>query len=156
MLLEKKELEGRKVDLTMRVEKDVWDKALADVYQQVKIAYPSEDESRAALEEKYGADFLYQESVNATYPQALVEAISKEDILIAGTPTLEIVTIGPEGYDFRATVDLYPEVKLGQYKGLSAPYPQVELTEDDTEAAVAEFMRNHLVQEHPEKAAMGD
>ncbi len=156
MLLEKKELEGRKVALTLRVEKDAWGKALADVYQQVKIAYPSEDESRAALEEKYGVDFLYQEGVNATYPQALVEAINKEDILIAGTPALEIVTIGPDGYDFKATVDLYPEVKLGQYKGLTAAYPQVQLTEQDTEEAVAEFLRGNIVQEHPEKAAMGD
>lgn len=65
-------------------------------------------------------------------------------------------SIGPEGYIFTALIDLYPEVKLGQYKGLSAPRPTVELSDDDVTAAIEEYLQNHLAEEHPEKAAMGD
>lgn len=64
--------------------------------------------------------------------------------------------IGPEGYVFTALIDLYPEVKLGQYKGLSAPRPQVELSDDDVTAAIDEYLQGHLTEEHPKKAAMGD
>ena len=49
-----------------------------------------------------------------------------------------------------------PEVKLGQYKGLSAVYPQVELSNDDTEAALDEYARANPDVQHPERAAMGD
>ena len=42
---------------------------------------------RANIEAKYGAEFLIREAVNDTYPQALVEAIQREELLIAGTPT---------------------------------------------------------------------
>ena len=49
-----------------------------------------------------------------------------------------------------------PEVKLGQYKGLSAPRPQVELSDDDVTAAIDEYLQGHLTEEHPKKAAMGD
>ena len=65
-------------------------------------------------------------------------------------------TIGPDGYTFTAVIDLYPEVQLGQYKGLTAVYPEVELSSDDTESALAEYARTHPVVEHPERAAMGD
>ena len=47
-------------------------------------------------------------------------------------------------------------MQLGQYKGLTAVYPEVELSSDDTESALAEYARTHPVVEHPERAAMGD
>ena len=46
-------------------------------------------------------------------------AIASEDIQIAAPPALNVETIGPDGYTFTALIDLYPEVKLGQYKGLA-------------------------------------
>ena len=94
--------------------------------------------------------------MNDTYPAALVEAIGQSDIQIAGTPTLTVEEIGADGYTFAAVIDLYPEVQLGQYKGLSAVYPEVELTSDDTEAALEEYARANPHVEHPDRAAMGD
>lgn len=41
---------------------------------------------REKIEAVYGSDFLYQEAVNETYPQALVDAIGQEDISIAAPP----------------------------------------------------------------------
>ena len=41
-------------------------------------------------------------------------------------------------------------------QGLTAVYPEVELSSDDTESALAEYARTHPVVEHPERAAMGD
>ena len=156
-LLKREDLENRQVKLTLQVEKDSWDAALAKAYEDVKDLYPVEGEvTREKLEEKYGEDFLYQEAVNETFPTVLVQAISDEGIRIAGTPDLSVVTIGKDGYTFAATIDLYPEVKLGQYKGLRAVCAAAELSEDDTAAAIAQYLRTHPVEELPEKAAMGD
>ena len=137
-IIKREELpEQRQVRLTIAVDKDTWQASLAKCYQGVKSVCPVAGEpTRENLEQAYGPEFLYQEAVNDTYPQALVEAISQSDIQIAGTPTLSVETIGPDGYTFAAVIDLYPEVELGQYKGLSAVYPQVELSNDDTEAAL--------------------
>ena len=38
-----------------------------------------------------------------------------------GYPQMEIVEVGKEGFTFKALVSVRPEVKLGQYKGLTAP-----------------------------------
>ncbi len=147
----------RQVKLTIQVERDVWQKALMDAYEGVKAMFPVDGEvTRQKLEAAYGSDFLYQEAVNAVYPQALVDAIAAQDIQLAGTPTLHVDAIDSDGFSFTALIDLYPEVTLGQYKGLAAPYGAVELSAEDTEQAIRDFLQDNLVEEHPDKAAMGD
>ena len=149
--------EKRQVRLAISVDRETWQQSLARCYEGVKSVFPVEGEStRENIEKKYGAEFLYQDAVNDTYPQALVEAIGQSDIQIAGTPTLTVEKISGDGYTFTAVIDLYPEVQLGQYKGLTAVYPEVELSSDDTESALAEYARTHPVVEHPEREAMVD
>ena len=149
--------ENRQVRLTVAVDRGTWQDALMHCYNGIKALCPVEGEpTREKIEAVYGSDFLYQEAVNETYPQALVDAIGQEDISIAGTPTLTVEDIGPDGFTFTALIDLYPEVKLGQYKGLSAVYPQAELSEEATRAALEEYARAHMTEEHPDRAAMGD
>ena len=159
MLLNRENKENRQVVLTIQVERDPWEKALNEAYEQSKNLFKKEDgtlPTRQEMEEKHGADVFYQDAVNNTFPVALVEAVRQENISVAGAPELSVESIGPEGYIFTALIDLYPEVKLGQYKGLSAPRPTVELSDDDVTAAIEEYLQNHLAEEHPEKAAMGD
>ena len=159
MLLNRENKENRQVVLTIQVEQEPWEKALNEAYEQSKNLFKKEDgtlPTRQEMEEKHGADVFYQDAVNNTFPVALVEAVRQENISVAGAPELSVESIGPEGYIFTALIDLYPEVKLGQYKGLSAPRPTVELSDDDVTAAIEEYLQNHLAEEHPEKAAMGD
>lgn len=159
MLLNRENKENRQVVLTIQVEQEPWEKALNEAYEQSKNLFKKEDgtlPTRQEMEEKHGADVFYQDAVNSTFPVALVEAVRQEDISVAGAPELSVESIGPDGYVFTALIDLYPEVKLGQYKGLSAPRPTVELSDDDVTAAIEEYLQNHLAEEHPKKAAMGD
>ena len=90
-IIKREELpEQRQVRLTIAVDKDTWQASLAKCYQGVKSVCPVAGEpTRENLEQAYGPEFLYQEAVNDTYPQALVEAISQSDIQIAGTPALD-------------------------------------------------------------------
>ena len=160
-VLNKEMKENRRVELTIRVEKQEWQKALDDAYQANRDLYPVDGcapgkAARQALEQAYAPDVFYQEAVNETFPRALVEAFGQEEILVAGAPELRIVDIGPEGFTFAALAELYPEVKLGKYKGLAAPMPQAELSNDDVDKAMNEWLQAHLVEEERDRAAMGD
>ena len=160
-VLNKEMKENNRVELTIRVEKPEWQKALDDAYQANRDLYPVDGcapgkATRRALEQAYAPDVFYQEAVNETFPRALVEAFGQEEILVAGAPELRIVDIGPEGFTFAALAELYPEVKLGQYKGLSAPMPQAELSNDDVDKAMEEWLQAHLVEQERDRAAMGD
>ena len=85
-IIKREELpEQRQVRLTIAVDKDTWQASLARCYQGVKSVCPVAGEpTRENLEQAYGPEFLYQEAVNDTYPQALVEAISQSDIQSIG------------------------------------------------------------------------
>lgn len=160
-MIHREDLPGRQVKLTISVDTEAWQQALADAYRENHAFYPVEGYApgtapRDALEAAYAPDILYQEAVNLTFPTALLDALRQQQLEIAGTPQLSVAEIGPEGYSFHAVVDLYPEVELGQYKGLSAPYAQVELSNDDVEAALSDYCRAHIVHTEVERAAMGD
>lgn len=160
-LIQREDLENRRIRLTIAIDREAWQASLGRMYQQNKAFFPVEGYApgaapREALEAAYGQDVLYQEAVNDTFPAALVEAIQSQQLQIAGTPALEVGTIGPEGYTFHATVELYPEVKLGAYKGLRAPRENVELSDDDVTAALEEYRRAHLREIPQQRAAMGD
>jgi len=153
-MIRREDKENRRVLLTVRVDRDTWQSALDDAFENTKKLFDCQ--TRAQLEEKHGADVLYQDAVNATFPAALTEAVNSQGLMVVGAPELNIVAIGPDGYDFTALITLYPEVKLGQYKGLKAVYPTVELSDNDVTAAVEEYCRTHTVDHPVDRAALGD
>ena len=154
-MIRREDKENRQVLLTIRVEQDVWQQALDAAFENAKKLF-EDCQTRSQLEAKHGADVLYQDAVNATFPAALTEAVNSQGLMVVGAPTLNITDIGPSGYLFTALITLYPEVKLGQYKGLKAVYPSVELSDDDTTAAMEEYCRAHTVSQNVDRAAMGD
>ena len=160
-LLKNEPQENGQILLTIQVPAEDWQRALQEMYDDCSALYPVEGcapgkATREQLEAAYGTDFLYQDAVNHTYPTALVEAVAQAQLRVAAAPELHILTIGPEGYTFTAGIQPYPTVRLGQYKGLSAAMDPVELSERDSDEAVARWQQEHLHEEHPERAAMGD
>ena len=78
-ILKKETKDNNRVELTIRVEKPEWQKALDDAYQANRDLYPVDGcapgkATRQALEQAYAPDVFYQEAVNETFPRALVEA----------------------------------------------------------------------------------
>lgn len=153
-MISRQDREDRRVLLTIRVEQEPWHRALDEAFEHTKSLFDCAD--RAALEARHGADVLYQDAVNATFPAALTEAVNSQSLMVVGAPELNILSIGPDGYEFTALITLYPEVKLGQYKGLKAVYPSVELSDDDVTAAMEDYCRDHTLSETVDRAAMGD
>ncbi len=154
-VLHREDREGRQVLLTLRIDRDTWQQALDEAFVRVRDLFP-DCADRARLEAAHGADALYQEAVNATFPGALTEAVKAEGLTVVGAPDLEITAIGPDGYTFTALIQLYPQVKLGQYKGLKAVYPRVELSDEDVTAALAEYCRAHAISIPMLQADRGD
>ncbi len=154
-VLHREDREGRQVLLTLRIDRDTWQQALDEAFVRVRDLFP-DCADRARLEAAHGADALYQEAVNATFPGALTEAVKTEGLTVVGAPDLEITAIGPDGYTFTALIQLYPQVKLGQYKGLKAVYPRVELSDEDVTAALAEYCRAHAISIPMLQADRGD
>ena len=74
----------------------------------------------------YGAGVFYEDAINIVYPGAYEEAVKEQDLDDVGYPQMEVVEVGKEGFTFKALVSVRPEVKLGQYKGLTAPKAEAD------------------------------
>ncbi len=130
--------ENSTVELVIEVSAEDFDAAVEKAYRKNKgsISVPGFRKGKAPrkiIESMYGASVFYEEAVDAVYPNAYAQAVEEQKLDVVAYPAIEVVSVGPEGLTFKATVTVKPEVKLGAYKGLAAPKPEVEVTEKDIE-----------------------
>ncbi|MGI5970738.1 MAG: trigger factor, partial [Oscillospiraceae bacterium] len=113
---------------------------------------------RKVIEAVYGPSVFYEDAINFTYPKAYAEAVVEAGIEPVDRPHVEIDSFPTaEGYTFKATVTVYPEVKLGEYKGLKASKKAREVTDEDIDAEIERLReRNSRLQTAEREARDGD
>ena len=131
-------LEKSQVAVTVEVTAEEFEAAVQKAYLKMrnKISGPGfrpGKASRNMIEKLYGQGVCYSDAVDAALPDAYTQAIGSSGLDVVGYPEVEIVDdqIGKDGFTFKATVAVYPEVELGQYKGVSAVKEEVKVTADD-------------------------
>lgn len=113
---------------------------------------------RKMMEGMYGAEMFFEEAINIAFPEAYEAAVKEKDLRSVGYPEVEMVgECTKEGFTFKATVPVYPDVKLGQYKGLTAPKGEVKVSAADVDARLKELTdRNTRLVSVERAAANGD
>ena len=87
---------------------------------------------RKMIEKMYGAEVFFEEAINIAFPEAYEAALKEQELQVVGYPEVDMVgECTKEGFTFKAVVPVYPEVTLGEYKGLSAVKGEVKVTEED-------------------------
>ncbi len=106
----------------------------------------------------YGSGVFYEEAVNEALPDAYSSAVKEQELEVVGYPEVELLSVGKEGFSFKATVAVYPEVTLGQYKGVEAPKAEVSVTDEDVEGRVKEMAdrNSRMVSVEDRAVAKGD
>ena len=133
------------VELTIQVEADVFEAAIQQAYlkNRTKINVPGFRKGKAPrkiIEGMYGTGVFYEDAIEATYPAAYAEAVKEQGLDDVGYPHVELVEAGKDGYTFKALVSVRPEVKLGEYKGLTAPKTKAEVTDADVDAELKPYI----------------
>ena len=131
-------LEKSTVALTVEVSAADFEAAVEKAYrkQRGSIRMPGFRPGKAPrkmIENMYGAGIFYEEAVNEALPNAYAAAIEEAELQVVGYPEVELLSVGKEGFSFTATVAVYPEVTLGQYKGVEAPKAEVVVSAEDVE-----------------------
>ena len=98
---------------------------------------------RKVIENMYGKGAFYEEAINIAMPDAYVAAVEAEGLQVVGYPEIQLGDVSAEGFSFTAVVAVYPEVKLGQYKGLEAPKAEVKVMAADVNARLKEMAENN-------------
>ena len=150
-------LEKSKVVLTIEVGAEAFEAAVNKAYLKMrgKMQIPGFRPGKAPrkmIEKLYGVEIFYEEAVNIVLPDAYESAVKEQALDVVGYPDVELVECGAEGVTFKATVSVYPEVKLGQYKGLEAPKAEVKVMAADVNARLKEMAERNARMQSVERA----
>ena len=156
-------VEKSQVALTIEVGAAEFEAAIEKAYQKMrkKINVPGFRPGKAPrkiIEGMYGAEVFFEEAINNAFPEAYEAAVKEQELRVVGYPTVEMVgECTKEGFTFKAVAPVYPEVTLGQYKGLSAPKDDVKVTAADVEERLKQLSdRNTRLVSVEREAKEGD
>ena len=156
-------LEKSRVALEIEVGAEEFEAAVAKAYAKMrnKISVPGFRPGKAPrkmVEKLYGPEVFYSDAVDEAFPAAYEKAVESEKLDTIGYPEVEMVgDVTKDGFTFKATVAVYPDVKLGEYKGVSAPKEEVKVTADDVKERLNEMAeRNARLVSVERKAKKGD
>ena len=116
--------------------------------------------TQGMIEKVYSEGAFYEEALEIVYPKAVSEAIEEAGLRTVDQPfDLDVPVMSKaEGVEMKMKVTVYPEVKLGDYKGLKATMLPTEASDEDVDTEL-ENMRDRnsrLVSVDDREAQMGD
>ena len=113
---------------------------------------------RAVVEGMYGKDVFYQDALDELAPKAFEQGVKESELRFVGAPSISDVNVTDERTAvFSFTVTLYPEVTLGQYKGIEASRESVVVSDEDVNAEVESARKRNARKVSVEREAqMGD
>ena len=85
---------------------------------------------RAVIEKMYGKDVFYEDAMQECYPDALDAACKEADLKVVTVTGLEALDAGADGFTFKATVIVEPEIDIKDYKGIEVEKLSTEVTEE--------------------------
>ena len=156
-------VEKSQVVLTIEVGSAEFEAAIEKAYQKMrkKINVPGFRPGKAprkVIEGMYGAGVFFEEASNIAFPDAYEAAVKEQELQVVGYPAVEMVgEVTREGFTFKATTPVYPEVTLGEYKGLTAEKDEVKVGAADVNERLKQLQdRNTRLVSVDREAKEGD
>ena len=122
-------------EVEVEVDGKTFMEAVAKVFkkQAKKLAVPGFRKGkapRAIIEKMYGEDVFYDDAMQDCYPDALDEACEAAGLKVITVTGLEATFVSKEGFTFKATVVVEPEIEIKDYDGVEVEKLSTEVTEE--------------------------
>lgn len=110
------------------------------------------------IRNKFAHD-IRQQVLEALVPKYLQQRIEAEDLKVIGQPNVTDVHLAAgEPLSFKAEFEVVPQIELLDYKGLTVPYHDPDVTEEDINKRIEELRQDkaEFINEDPRPLADGD
>ena len=148
MKITKENLDNYEVALTVELEADKLATARKTACKKLANRYnfPGFRKGKAPqhiVEQQLGKEYVMEEAADILIQEAATDALKEEGITPVTEMKPEVIT-NEEGKDFvfKVTFTPYPEVKLGEYKGLDIKKTVEEVTDEEVEKQI-DVLRDH-------------
>ena len=152
-------------ELVVTVDSETFTKACTQAYMKDRknIQLPGFRKGKATegmIEKFYGEGVFFEDALDIVYPAAVTAAFDEAGIEAVDAPyDLEVPVMSKaEGVEMKMKVTTYPEVKLGDYKGLKVEKIETEATDEDVENELKSVQERNsrLIVVEDRAAEMGD
>ena len=163
MNVKSNERNGNQATVVVEIDKELMESGVQKAYLKARknIMIPGFRKGKAPrkmIESMYGPHVFYEDGLEEIFPEVYEFAVIKQDIKAIGRPNLTDMDISEDGVvTITLTTDVYPEVTLGEYKGLKVEKAEATVTDDQVQAELDRMAQNVASTETVERAAeMGD
>ena len=157
------ERNGNQATITVEIDKELMESGVQKAYMKARknIMIPGFRKGKAPrkmIEAMYGAHVFFEDGLEEIFPEVYDAAVVKQDVKAVGRPSLTDMQISDENVvTIVLTTDVYPEVTLGEYKGMEVEKAEATVNDAQIEAELNRMAENVASTETVERAAeMGD
>ncbi|MBR6596060.1 MAG: trigger factor [Oscillospiraceae bacterium] len=163
MTIKNVERNGNKATVVVEIDKELMEKGVNAAYLKARkqIAVPGFRKGKAPrkmIEKMYGSYVFYEDGLEEIFPEIYDGAIANQEFKAIGRPSLDNMDISEEGIvTLTLSTEVYPEITLGDYKGLEIEKAEATVTDEQVAAELERMQQNVGSTETVERAAeMGD
>ncbi|MBO5169322.1 MAG: trigger factor [Oscillospiraceae bacterium] len=157
------EKKGNQATVVVEVDHELMESGVNKAYMKARknIMVPGFRKGKAPrkmIEALYGAHVFYEDGLEEIFGEVYDFAIAKQDFKAIGRPSLTDMQIADDNtVTLTLTTDVYPEVTLGQYKGVEVEKGEATVTDAQIQAELDSMAQNVASTENVDRAAeMGD
>ena len=157
------ERNGNQATITVEIDKELMESGVQKAYLKARknIMIPGFRKGKAPrkmIEAMYGAHVFFEDGLEEIFPEVYDAAVVKQDVKAVGRPSLTDMQISDDNVvTIVLTTDVYPEVTLGEYKGMEVEKAEATVTDAQVDAELDRMAQNVASTETVERAAeMGD
>ena len=142
------EKEAIRAKVTVEITRAELEPALNKVYLKVRkdITMPGFRKGKAprmVIEAAYGKHVFYEDAIEELFPEIYKNCVLTQDIKPVGRPSVSAMNIGDDdAVTMTIDTDLYPEVTLGQYKGLEVEKANAAVAQSEVDAEIDRMAQN--------------
>ena len=158
------EKNGNQATVVVEIDKELMETGVNKAYMKARkdIMVPGFRKGKAPrkmIESMYGAHVFYEDGLEEIFPEIYDFAIAhQEGFKAIGRPNLTDMKISDDNVvTLTLTTEVYPEVTLGQYKGLEVEKAEVTVSDEQVQAELDRMAQNVAATETVDgPAKMGD
>ena len=157
------ERKGNETPIVVEIAKELMESGVNKAYLKARknIMLPGFRKGKAPrkmIEAMYGAHVFYEDGLEEIFPQVYQFAVVEQGVKAVGRPSLTDMDINEDNIvTLTLSTEVYPEVTLGQYKGLEVEKAEAVVTDEQVAAELDRMAQNVASTETVEgPAKMGD